>query len=178
MPIYVSYKCNARTRMEKSAFEQQARTWREKALGVSLSCGAGKDEAEDIAQNVMLRLWQMHDELERYQSVEALVALMARHILRNHQRRKPSETLDEAIIVSLNISPHDELEMKEDDEWLTSRLEQLPTTQRTLIYMRQVERRSHEDIANLLGIEITSVSTLLARARRSLLEDIKRRNKI
>ena len=143
-----------------------------------LSCGAGKDEAEDIAQNVMLRLWQMHDELERYQSVEALVALMARHILRNHQRRKPSETLDEAIIVSLNISPHDELEMKEDDEWLTSRLEQLPTTQRTLIYMRQVERRSHEDIANLLGIEITSVSTLLARARRSLLEDIKRRNKI
>ena len=72
--------------MEKSAFEQQARTWREKALGVCLSCGAGKDEAEDIAQNVMLRLWQMHDELERYQSVEALVALMARHILRNHQR--------------------------------------------------------------------------------------------
>ena len=178
MPIYVSYKCNARTKMEKSAFEQQARTWREKALGVCLSCGAGKDEAEYIAQNVMLRLWQMHDELERYQSVEALVALMARHILRNHQRRKPSETLDEAIIVSLNISPHDELEMKEDDEWLTSRLEQLPTTQRTLIYMRQVERRSHEDIANLLGIEITSVSTLLARARRSLLEDIKRRNKI
>lgn len=59
MPIYVSYKCNARTRMEKSAFEQQARTWREKALGVCLSCGAGKDEAEDIAQNVMLRLWQV-----------------------------------------------------------------------------------------------------------------------
>lgn len=45
--------------MEKSAFEQQARTWREKALGVCLSCGAGKDEAEDIAQNVMLRLWQV-----------------------------------------------------------------------------------------------------------------------
>ena len=161
--------------MEKSAFEQQARYWRQKALEVSRHYGAGSDEAEDIAQDVMLRLWQMHDELERYQSVEAIVALTAKHLLRNHQRRKPSETLDEAIIVSLNTSPQDELEMKEDDEWLTKRLQQLPTTQRTLLYMRQVERRSHEEIATLLGIEVTSVSTLLARARRTLLEDIKRR---
>ena len=164
--------------MDRNAFEQQARTWRQKALSVSMSCGAGKDEAEDIAQDVMLRLWQMHDELDRYDSIEALSALMARHLLRNHQRRRQPETLNETVIVNLATSPHDELEIKEDDEWLTARLQQLPTTQRTLLYMRQVERRSHEEIANLLGIEITSVSTLLARARRSLLEDIKRRNKI
>ena len=164
--------------MERSAFEQKARSWRQKALEVSQHYGAGKDEAEDIAQDVMLRLWQMHDELERYQSVEGIVALMAKHLLRNHQRRKPSETLDEAVVVSLLTSPQDELEMKEDDEWLTKKLQQLPTTQRTLLYMRQVERRSHEEIATLLGIETTSVSTLLARARRALLEEIKRRNQI
>ena len=111
-----------------------ARTWREKALSVSIHYGAGRDEAEDIAQDVMLRLWQMHQELERYQSVE-------------------------------------------NERWLQSRLDSLPTTQRTLLYMRQVERRSHEEIATLLGIEPTSVSTLLARARRTLLEEIKRRNK-
>jgi len=131
--------------MDRVAFEQQARTWREKALSVSMSYGAGRDEAEDIAQDVMLRLWQMHDELERYDSIEALAALMARHLL---------------------------------IQWLTKRLEQLPTTQRTLLYMRQVERRTHEEIAQLLGIETTSVSTLLARARRALLEDIKRRNNL
>ena len=164
--------------MDRSSFEHQARSWREKALEVSLHYGAGKDEAEDNAQDVMLRLWQMHDELERYRSVEAIVTLMAKHMLRNHQRRKPSEALDEAMIVSLNTSPHEEQETKENEEWLSARLQQLPTTQRTLLYMRQVERRTHEEIASLLGIEITSVSTLLARARRSLLEEIKRRNQI
>ena len=163
--------------MDKGAFELNAHSWRERALEVSLHYGAGKDEAEDIAQDVMLRLWQMHDELEQYRSIEAIVALMAKHLLRNHQRRKPSETLDEAIVVSLNTSPHEELENKENDEWLSVKLQQLPTTQRTLLYMRQVERKSHEEIATLLGIEITSVSTLLARARRTLLEEIKRRNK-
>ena len=118
--------------MKRSAFEQQARSWRQKALEVSLHYGAGKDEAEDIAQDVMLRLWQMRDELE----------------------------------------------MKENEEWLKAKLHQLPTTQRTLLYMRQVEQRSHEEIARLLGIEMTSVSTLLARARRTLLEEIKLRNNI
>ena len=164
--------------MDKTAFEQQARTWRKKALSVSMSYGAGREEAEDIAQDVMLRLWQMHDELERYDSIEALATMMARHLLINHQRRRKPEALNEAMIVSLNISPHEQLEMKEDDRWLTKRLEQLPTTQRTLLYMRQVERRSHEEIALLLGIETTSVSTLLARARRTLLEEIKRRNNL
>ena len=80
-----------------------ARTWREKALSVSRHYGAGNDEAEDIAQDVMLRLWQMHDELEQYRSVEALVSLMARHQVRNHQRRKPSEALDEAMIVTAHL---------------------------------------------------------------------------
>jgi RNA polymerase sigma-70 factor (ECF subfamily) len=164
--------------MERSAFEQKARTWREKALSVSRHYGAGIDEAEDIAQDVMLRLWQMHEELERFRSVEAIVALMAKHLIRNHQRRKPSEVLDEAMIVSMNTSPHEVLETKENEEWLSAKLQQLPTTQRTLLYMRQVERKSHEEIAILLGIEVTSVSTLLARARRTLLEEIKRRNKI
>ena len=164
--------------MDRTAFEQQARSWREKALSVSLNNGAGKDEAEDIAQDVMLRLWQMHDELDHYGSVEALTALMARHLLNNHQRRRQPETLDEAIVISINTSPHDVLEIKENEQWLTKRLQELPTTQRTLLYMRQVERRTHEEIARLLGIEITSVSTLLARARRTLLEDIKRRNNL
>ncbi|MDE7455419.1 MAG: sigma-70 family RNA polymerase sigma factor [Prevotella sp.] len=164
--------------MDKSAFEQQARAWRQKALSVSRRCGAGSEEAEDVAQDVLLRLWQMHDELERYPSLEALVALMARHLTRNRQRRRPQDALDEAIVVALDTGPHELLEAKENDQWLARRLEQLPTTQRTLLYMRQVEQRSHEDIARLLGIETTSVSTLLARARRTLLEEIKRRNKI
>ena len=163
--------------MNKSAFEHHVRSWRMKAVEVCRSCGADSEEAEDIAQEVMLRLWQMHDVLEKYQSIEAIVTIAARHLLRDHQRRRTTETLNEATLISIGNSPQETLEMKEDEQWLTEKLRQLPATQRTLLYMRQVERRSHEEIASLLGIEKTSVSTLLARARRTLLEEIKRRNK-
>ena len=148
-----------------------------KAVKVCRSCGADSEEAEDIAQEVMLRLWQMHDVLEKYQSIEAIVTIAARHLLRDHQRRRTTETLNEATLISIGNSPQETLEMIEDEQWLTEKLRQMPTTQRTLLYMRQVERRSHEEIARLLGIEKTSVSTLLARARRTLLEEIKQRNK-
>ena len=117
----------------------------------------------------------MRDELNA-EGVGALVALMARHLTRNRQRRRPHEALDEAAVVALSTGPHELLEVKENEAWLTERLRQLPTTQRTLLYMRQVERRSHEEIARLLGIEQTSVSPLQARARRALLEDIVPRN--
>ena len=164
-------------RMDKSTFEHEARSWRQKALRVSRNCGAAGDEAEDVAQDVMLRLWQMRDELD-IGKTEALVALMARHLTRNRQRRRPMNELNEAVTVTLDTGPQEMLEEKENEAWLTSRLERLPDTQRTLLYMRQVERRSHEEIARLSGIETTSVSTLLARARRTLLEEIRRRNQI
>ena len=85
--------------------------------------------------------------------------------------------LDEAAIVTLSTGPHELLEAKEDAEWLERRISQLPTTQHTLLYMRQVERRSHKELSALLGISEASVSTLLARARRTLLEEIKQRNR-
>jgi RNA polymerase sigma-70 factor (ECF subfamily) len=64
---------------------------------------------------------------------------------------------------------------KENDAWLEEQLKALPTTQHAILYMRQVERRSGEEIARLLGISEASVRTLLARARRRLLEELKSR---
>jgi RNA polymerase sigma-70 factor (ECF subfamily) len=119
----------------------------------------------------------MRNELDHYRSVEALAVVMARHLTRDGQRRQTMGQLDEAAIVTLSTGPHELLEAKEDAEWLERRISQLPTTQHTLLYMRQVERRSHKELSALLGISEASVSTLLARARRTLLEEIKQRNR-
>ena len=166
--------------MDRIAFEQQARTWRKKALSVCISCGAGIDEAEDIAQDVMLRLWQMHEDLSDVSRLGNLASLMARNLTIDHLRKVRLISLDEghSLHLQTTANPATTLEEAEDERWLMQKLKQLPTTQHTILYMRQVERRSHEEIARLIGIEITSVSTLFARARRTLLEEIKRRNQI
>lgn len=162
--------------MTDSAFEQQARRLWQKAVDASRSYGAGETEAEDIAQDVMLRLWQMRAELERYHSLEAVAVQAARRLTLNLLNRHPRFSLaDEAVVVAVDADPSQRLVEKENDAWLEEQLKALPTTQHAILYMRQVERRSGEEIARLLGISEASVRTLLARARRRLLEELKSR---
>ena len=49
----------------------------------------------------------------------------------------------------------------------------LPNTEHTLLYMRQVEQRSTEEMSRLLGLSPASVRTILSRARTRLLNDIR-----
>ena len=164
--------------MNESAFEQMAPRLRKRAMETSRNCGATPMEAEDVAQDVLLRLWQMHDELERFRSLEAVVVKMARWTTLNLHRRKPMADVDAPTMtrfVALDATPAERMEELDNDEWLAQRLERLPSTQHTVLVMRQVERRSGKETARLLGITEESVRTLLSRARRQLYEDIKRR---
>ena len=56
-------------------------------------------------------------------------------------------------------------------------IEQLPSTNGIILRMRQLEQKELDEIAALLGIQKSSVSTLLSRARHQLLQELKRRNK-
>lgn len=163
--------------MEESAFEQMAAGLRRRAVDASRACGTDPMAADDIAQDVMLRLWSMRDELDRYSSVGGLAALMAKRLSLNRRRdeRMPDTGSDPRQLVSTTAGPQEALEEKENAEWLDRKMAELPTTQHTILYMRQVERRSSKEIAALLGISEASVSTLLARARKALFEEMKLR---
>ena len=103
---------------------------------------------------------------------------MAHNLTLNLRRAGNAKTIgnsETACVADVQLSPSDVLEAKENLEWLERKIKDLPTTEYTILYMRQVEQRPNEEISHLLGIASTSVSTLLARARRRLLEDIKRR---
>ena len=45
--------------MSEKEFEARAVELREKAVATCLSCGADVMQAEDVAQDVLLRLWQL-----------------------------------------------------------------------------------------------------------------------
>ena len=163
--------------MTDSAFEQKARQLRQKAVEASRSYGAGYTEAEDIAQDVMLRLWQMRHDLDRYHSLEAVTVQAARRLTLNlHRRQSPLPLAGEDPCCPVGGDPSQQMEERENELWLQQRLDRLPSTQHAILYMRQVEQRSSAEISHLLDISEASVRTLLSRARRSLLEEIKKRN--
>ena len=158
--------------MTIDAFEQQGTRLRQLALQSAAAAGADADTAQDIAQETMVRLWQMRDDPRLY-NPEGYATVIARHLALNQQRHKPPLPLDEQQTSSqISPSPLEMIVQREDEQWLQERIRNLPPTQHAVLHMRQVEHRTSIQIAKILGIKETSVNTLLARARRQLLEEI------
>lgn len=163
--------------MTEAHFKFIASQLRLKAFNTALAFGVDSSEAEDIAQDVMLKLWMMLDDLDRYRSLDSLVIVMTRHLAIDGRRREKVVTLTDNVrfILDESLSPQESLEVIENDEWLLNKLQSLPTKQYCVLFMRQVENRTYQEIARVLGIAETSARTLIARARKSLLEDFKKR---
>ncbi len=165
--------------MQQHVFEHQAPQWRAQALAVSQACGATATEADDVAQDVLLKLWLMHESLEQYRSVQALVSVMARNLTIDMLRRSttratvtasPPEPADTA------ADPAQRLIDAEQEHHLMAMLGALPSRQHAVLVMRQVEHRSYAEIGALMGIGQASAKTLLSRARKALLQRMSNRN--
>lgn len=158
--------------MEQSEFERMAVHWRKRAFEMGLALGATEDEADDIAQDTLLKLWNMRHDLERYRSVEGLARVIARNLTIDLHRNRRTVSLDAAPI-GLSVSDKEadsDIIGHEEARLLNQRLSQLPPRQHQVLVMRQVEHRSYDEIAALLGIEVSSAKVLLSRARKWLLK--------
>lgn len=156
--------------MEQCEFERNAPVWRELAYDTGLAHGATPDEAEDVAQDTLLKLWAMRAELDRYRSVAGLTRVIARNLTIDLHRHRRTVRLDET---SADLSVSDrfadsDIISREEERRLNQRLSQLPPRQHQVLVMRQVEHRSYDEIASLLGIEVSSAKVLLSRARKWL----------
>ena len=81
--------------MDSQAYISQATTLRQKAVESSRRYGAPAEEAEDIAQETMIRLWQVCPKIDTRQKAEALAVCIAHNLtidwLRREKRRAPQE---------------------------------------------------------------------------------------
>jgi len=154
--------------------------WRNSAMQSCKAHGGDNVLADDVAQDVLIKLWSMRDELDRYDNVDRLAAVMARHLTIDNHRKRHLVTLTDGIASTQSVaaaSPQDQLETLDNEAWLQRRLQQLPTLQHSVLRLRQVEHRTYAEIAALLGIEESSARSLLSRARKTLFEEFKRKQR-
>lgn len=165
--------------MEQTEFEIIAKRIRLKAYTTALSMSADNDEAEDTAQDVMLKLWSLHNDIDNSEHMERLAVRMAHNMTVDKYRQKHTVPLTgNRDIVDENMpTPERDTENKENEEWLDRKIATLPPTEHLILKLRQVERKSNKEIASMLGIEQSSVVTLLSRARKKILNEINKRTR-
>ena len=152
---------------------------RQIALRISHGYTADSQTAEDMAQDTMLKIWAIRESICSARHARGLAGSIAKHLCID-QHRKQRECLFEKLPVDKTdhpyTSPDVQMEDKENEQWLQKELSQLPTTQYQVLHLRQVEKKSMDEIAHIIGITPGSAATLLARARQRMLQEIKKRN--
>ena len=163
--------------MTQEEFTQEASIIRAKSVAIAVRFGYHQDDAEDIAQDVMLKLWCLHEDID-VPRLRASVAIITRRVCIDRWRTTHRfSVLNEGMAKIDEDSRYDHLEFAELEQWMNEQIDLLPSTSGIVLRMRQLERRELSEIADILGIRQASVSTLLSRARNELLNKLKRRNR-
>ena len=151
---------------------------RQIALQISQGYGVGSDEAEDIAQDAMLKLWAIKEDILSAAHAKGSMGCITKHLCIDFFRKRKMISIDAQPFdksPSYYAPPDVEVENSENEQWLQKRLKALPSNQYQVLYLRQVEKKNSEEIAQIVGITTESVSVLLSRARKQMLQEIKKR---
>lgn len=171
--------------MNQKQFEHIAFRLRDIAVGYARRYLSGDDDANDAASDTILKLWAVHDSLHDTDHAARLAAVISRNVAVDMLRKRKTATvsIDDAgssqftAHLAAGSSPEGLMEWHEDERWLAQRIGQLPPREMQVLRLRQVERRTNEEIAAIMGIKKESVATVLSAARRKLFNDLKERNR-
>lgn len=123
------------------------------------------DEADDAAQDVSLRLWQMRAEL--LCPIDALAHVMVRNeCIDRLRRRRTSVPLEQAA----GRQDTDDGAQREQMERMMQIVQSLPAMPQTVLRLRHMQGLETERIAALLGTTPAAVRMALSRARRLVRE--------
>ena len=158
--------------MDIQTFKIQVFPVREKVYRLSLRMLRCNADAEDVAQEVMLKLWTMREQLDAYRSIEALAVQIGKNICINRLRaRKHSSDEDFDALHDPAPTPDRQLEAADSMETVARIIDRLPETQRMVIRLRDVEGYQPAEIAEIMGCEESAVRMNLSRARKKVKEE-------
>lgn len=135
--------------------------------------GGDRAEAEDIAQEAMLRLWRIAPD---WRSGEAQVSTWAYRVagnlctdrLRARRLRRPVTLEDAPELLSDAADVETEMMQTDRHRALTAALAELPERQRQAVVLRHIEGLANPEIAVVMEIGVEAVESLTARGKRGL----------
>jgi len=130
-------------------------------------------EAEDVVQETIIKLWKMRDNLGNVENLEAYVLRMTRNLALDKQRLRANqnESLDvlpeqsHTDIVSNFTSADVQMEQQERIDSIRSTMNALPEKQRIAMQLRDFEGKSYKEIAEVMDISEDQVKVSIFRAR-------------
>lgn len=156
--------------MKKGEFEQKIHAYSDMIFRIAFNYFANREDAEDVMQDVFLKLYQSE---RRFEDDEKLKAWLIRvtinkckSMLRLSFRKRRTELAEyewENMIGEGDIE--NDIVIK---HMVFSAVMKLPAKYRVVVYLYYYEDYSIKETAELIGVKETTVQTQLMRARKKL----------
>jgi len=138
------------------------------------------DEAEDLAQQVFVRVWRSAPRWEPNARFTTWLLTITRNLVFNEVRRRsrsrtipldePGEYGTREYPDPATNTPEDDLRVAELQQAIDQAIQSLPEQPRMALILRRYEEMPYEEIAAVLGTTVPAVKSMLFRARSELRE--------
>lgn len=160
--------------MTGQEFKQMVERMRPRLMQMGREFFGSDTEAEEVVQETWLRAWNVRDKVTL---TDAYVMRIARNCCVSMWRgqREEVELADESSAAVTEVTPQEEMEERENSEWLASRLQRLPKAEREVWQLFYDEGLTVEEIAEARNISVATVRNTISSVRNTLRTALRRR---
>jgi RNA polymerase sigma-70 factor (ECF subfamily) len=173
---------------DAGAFEELVERYQHRLVAVLHHLIGNADEAEDLAQEVFLRIYRArqkyHPRAKFSTWLFTIANNLALNVLRSRQRKPvvPLDTRDsgplgprpaEQLVLDRGKQPVQEMQQNELAAVVRAALETLSERQRVAVVLNKFEDMNYAEIAAVMNLTTKAVKSLLSRARTNLRETLK-----
>ena len=158
--------------MEIKDFKSEIYALRDKVLRFAFCMMNNTEDAEDVAQEVLLKLWDQRDKLENIHNLEAYAMRMVRNMSINRLEapRRKQESIEDSALTDEKASPLKSVEDKDLLTLMQSIIQGLPENQRVVVQLRSIEGYTLSEVAEITEMTENNVRVTLSRARQRIKE--------
>jgi RNA polymerase sigma-70 factor (ECF subfamily) len=161
--------------MTRADFNDLVRQHNRNLYGYAFRILRNQVEAEDAVQEIFIKLWNLGNKLDEYNSIGALATTMIKNFCIDQIRKKKHIIREEHESDDLknidNESPYSLMENKESGDILNHIIDQLPDIYKYVIIMREIDGLSYEEIAEKTEQNINTLRVTLSRGRKMIREE-------
>lgn len=165
--------------MENISFRTTVLPMSDRLFRLALRITMNRAEAEDVVQDTLLKVWEQRSQWEQINSLEAFAIAICRNRALDVAKRfgRNTASLDKVDNGQWSMfNAQSELEAREQVSLVRRLMDDLPEVQRTIMLLRDIEGKTYQEIAQMLGISETQVKVYLHRARTKVKKGIEIRD--
>lgn len=164
--------------MNAISFRDDVLPLKDKLFRLALRITLDRQEAEDIVQDILMRIWDRRESLGEIASIEAWSLTMCRNLSLDRIRRKGNAGIplsDAPVTEDREPTPDVMLMRSERMEAVRQLFNSLPVKQREAMQLRDIEGKTYAEIALITGESEASVKVNIFRARQYIRKQIEKK---